>query len=87
MLSLWSQRFNKKVIITNHAQARMIERQITNEILIEIIETGETKYKDITRVWIFKHYPERVDNLVCAAVELKTAIIVKTIMVNWQLEE
>jgi|WetSurMetagenome_2_1015567.scaffolds.fasta_scaffold05553_10 hypothetical protein len=76
-----------KVIVTNHAQARMVERQITNEILIEIIETGETKCKGITRGWIFKHYPERIDNLVRAAVELKTAIIVKTIMINWQLED
>jgi hypothetical protein len=87
MMDLWSARFNKKIIITNHAQARMLERHISGEMLKEIIDTGETKHKDITRIWIFKHYPEREDNLVCAAVESKTALIVKTVMVNWQLEE
>lgn len=60
-------------------------REVTEEQLFDIIETGEIKEKDTTRLWIYKNYPEREDNLVCAAVVLEEEVVVKTVMIHWQL--
>ncbi len=84
---LWSNRFNKSIQITHHAQARMVERCINNMLLLDLVETGILKYKDSIHLWIFKHYPERHDNLICAAILFQEAIVVKTVMINWQYEE
>jgi len=35
-----SQRFNKIIHLIEHAQKRMIERDISMELLIDLIETG-----------------------------------------------
>jgi hypothetical protein len=65
----------------------MIERYIDNTLLLDLIETGTLKSKDSVHLWIFKYYPERDDNLVCAAILLQEAVVVKTVMINWQCEE
>lgn len=82
-----SVRFQKQIRITRHATDRMKERYIDETQLSDLIETGKLKYKDDKCVWIFKTYPERNDNMVCAAVILDDEIIVKTVMINWQLME
>lgn len=66
----------------------MAERAITDDVLLNLIETGEVRHKDDVRLWIAKHYPERADNLLCAAVVLETAVVVKTVMHHfaWELE-
>lgn len=46
----------------------MLERNISEGQLIELLETGDTRFKDDTRLWISKAFPKRTDNLVCAAV-------------------
>lgn len=84
---MFSIRFQKQVWITCHATDRMKERSIDESLLFDLIETGALKYKDEKRVWIFKTYPERSDNLICAAVILEDKVIVKTVMINWQLME
>jgi hypothetical protein len=38
-----SKRFNRPIIITRHAQLRMIERNITEADLLDIVDTGTTK--------------------------------------------
>jgi len=43
---LWSQRFNKAIRLTYHAIARMQERDITQSILVDLIENGNIKFKD-----------------------------------------
>ncbi|MFP3343665.1 hypothetical protein R0J87_14290 [Halomonas sp. SIMBA_159] len=43
----------------------MLERNISEEQLIELLETGDTRFKDDTRLWIAKALPKRTDNLVC----------------------
>lgn len=48
--------------------------------MIDILETGEIRYKDNVRQWIAKNMPERKDNLICAAVALEDRLIVKTVM-------
>jgi len=85
-LTLWSQRFSKVIQLTRHAKARMRERNITEELLLDLIEYGDIQFKDDRHGWFFKTYPNRNDNLICAAVVMDNAIIIKTVMINWQLE-
>jgi hypothetical protein len=82
-----SQRFNKAIRITHHARARMMERNINQDVLFDLIETGEIRFKDDKHCWIFKAYSDRQDNLICAATVIDEAVIIKTLMINWQLEE
>ena len=85
--SMDSLRFGLPIQITRHAKDRMAERGISNDLLLDLIETGTAKHKDETRLWLFKHYPERSDNLLCAAVVLENYIVIKTVMHHFQLEE
>lgn len=57
-------------------------QHITNELL----ETGDTRFKDETRLWIAKAFPKRTDNLVCAAVVLEDQLVVKTLMHHFDWE-
>ena len=51
------------------------------------LETGEIKRKDNLNIWIFKHYPEHSDNLLCVAAVTSQAVIVKTVMTDWKERE
>ncbi len=64
----------------------MAERRISEDLLKEIIETGQIRYKDESRLWIYKHIEGRDDNLICAAVALEDKLVVKTIMHYFQWE-
>jgi hypothetical protein len=65
----------------------MIERRISAALLLDLIESGEARYKDDTRLWIYKAYAHRSDNLLCVAVALSAhAVIVKTVMHRFQLD-
>lgn len=64
---------------------RMVERSIDDVMLLDLIATGEMKYKDKVRFWIFKEYPERNDNLICAAVVMEGELVVKTIMHHFEI--
>lgn len=77
---MFSGRFHKAVVVTDHARSRMAERNITDELLLDLIETGELRHKDPTRIWLAKHYVERDDNLLCAVAVLEDALVVKTVM-------
>jgi hypothetical protein len=72
-----SLRFGLPVHITRYAQDRMAERGITEALLSDLIETGTARHKDETRLWLFKHYAECDDNLICAAVILEDCIVEK----------
>ena len=48
--------------------------------MLNLIETGETRYKDASRLWIYKRYADRNDNLLCAVVVLEHSVVVKTVM-------
>jgi hypothetical protein len=75
-----SERFERPVFVTAHARERMIERGIEAALLLDLIETGEARFKDDVRLWIAKAYDDRNDNLVCAAVVLERSLVVKTVM-------
>ena len=65
----------------------MTKRDVSETIVHDLVETGELRQASGSDYWILKWYSDRPDNLVCAAVILAQAVIVKTIMVNWHLEE
>lgn len=64
----------------------MAQRNITDPMLHSLLETGETRFKDEARFWVAKALPGREDNLICAAVTLEDALVVKTVMhhFEWQ---
>lgn len=35
-------------------------------------------------MWIFKHYVDREDNLICVAAAEEDALVVKTVMTHWR---
>ena len=80
-----STRFQRPVIVTYHARQRMAERGISEETLLEVIDTGETRYADDPHLWVFKEFPARADNLLCAVLVLEDALVVKTVMHHFEV--
>lgn len=77
---MFSIRFQRRMIVTHHARERMNERSISDEMLVEVIDTGETRYRDNTHLWAFKEFPERRDNLLCAVLVLEDEVVIKTVL-------
>ena len=77
---MFSNRFQRLVVISSHAKIRMDERDISEAMLLEVIDSGDTRYKDATHLWAFKEFPERHDNLLCAVLILEDRVVVKTVM-------
>lgn len=86
-MSRYNTRFEKEIHITHHARERMAQRQINANMLLELLETGDLRYKDQTRFWVAKAFVSRSDNLVCAAVIMEDKLIVKTVMHHFAWEE
>ena len=82
-----SHRFDLPVHVTRHAAERMNERAICQSELLDLIDSGMTRYKDDVRLWIAKALPGRCDNLICAAVILEDKLVVKTVMHHFRWEE
>jgi len=53
--------------------------------LRKIIEKGEIKYKSNKELWVFMFFNSREDNLVCAAIVLEHVVVVKTVMIEWEV--
>lgn len=83
---MFSARFDKPVIVTDHARRRMTERGVSEVLLLDLIETGEARYKDSARLWLAKHYAERDDNLLCAVGVLENVLVIKTVMHRFMWE-
>ena len=79
-MTLFSQRFNRRIRVTRHAASRMTERHIDTGTLVEVVETGQVRYSDVVRLWVAKDIEGRVDNMICVAAVLEDAIVVKTVM-------
>ncbi|MEZ5537861.1 MAG: DUF4258 domain-containing protein [Thiolinea sp.] len=82
-----SQRFNKTVIMTHHATEQMAGRGIDENMLFDLVESGEVRRKDTEHLWIYKSYPDRQDNMICAAAIERNNLIIKTVMINWELQD
>ncbi|WP_413894957.1 DUF4258 domain-containing protein [Rhodoferax sp.] len=87
MADFLSQRFGKNVWITHHARKSMQKREIDDATLERLIEEGEVKRRSDVAMWVFKHIAGPTDNLICVAAVEKAAVIVKTVMINWELED
>ena len=79
-----SVRFNLPVVLTDHAMSRMAERNVDFELILEIIDTGTLKDAGRANYWLFKHFADRNDNLLCVAAVIDNAVVVKTIMHHWE---
>ena len=83
---MYSKRFLLEVRLSHHTKLRMTERDISEEIIIDLVETGTTKYKDEKHLWIYKAYTSRHDNLLCIAVVIDAVLVIKTVMHHFELE-
>ncbi|MBF0184495.1 MAG: DUF4258 domain-containing protein [Magnetococcales bacterium] len=83
----FSIRFKRPVVLTRHGKERMEERGISLPLVADLIESGEVTAKNERNLWISKGYPERNDNLICAAVAFEDKVVIKTIMHRWKQEE
>jgi len=79
-----SARFNLPVVLTEHARLRMEERSISAALVLEIIDSGTLKEAGNSHYWLYKHVPERTDNLLCVAAVIDNLFVVKTIMHHWE---
>lgn len=75
-----SRRFGRNIVLTEHARRRMVDREIPLETLLELVETGEIRYRDPAHCWIAGHFDGRADNLLCVAAVMENALVVKTAM-------
>lgn len=87
MADWYSQRFGKPVWLTKHARQRMLARQVTEELLVAVIEHGTILERDHQNVWIFQRTEDPLLGMVCAATVVGDALIIKTVMTHWRLEE
>jgi len=83
---MFSARFQRQVQITRHARLRMREREMDDALVLDIVETGTARYKDATRLWLYKPALGRDDNLLCAAVVLEDRLVVNTVMHHFEPE-
>ena len=79
-----STRFNLPVILTEHARVRMAERNIHAALVLEIIDSGTLKEAGNSHYWLYKHLPDRADNLLCVAAVVDNVVVGKTIMHHWE---
>jgi hypothetical protein len=82
---MFSVRFQLPVVISSHAKIRMVERDISDEMLLEVIDSGDTRYKDARHLWAFMEFPGRHDNLLCAVLVLEDCVVVKTVLHHFEV--
>jgi hypothetical protein len=65
----------------------MQRREVDSATIEHIIEEGEIKRRDGVNLWIYKQISQRADNSICLAVAEEAALVIKTVMINWELED
>jgi hypothetical protein len=87
-MDVWFRKKRLKLVLTDHAQLRLKSREVTIEMVIDVIQTGKVKPKgDEDRFWIYKDFSGRDDNSICLSVVVETPyLIVVTALVNWRPE-
>lgn len=86
-LNAFSTRFSRNVWLTRHALWAIQKRELEVTTVLQLIETGEILEKGEGHYWIHQCLEDRRDNLICAAVVIDEAVVVKTVMVNWKIQE
>jgi hypothetical protein len=52
----------------------------------KIVDEGETRFSDAHRLWAWMQVEGRDDNLLCLALVLDQAVVVKTVMHRWEID-
>jgi hypothetical protein len=65
----------------------MQSRKVGADVVLKIIDTGYLRYSDPIRLWAWLEVPDRQDNLLCLALVLEDAVVVKTVMHHWEVIE
>ena len=65
----------------------MQSRNVGADLVLKIIDTGYLRYSDLVRLWAWLELPDRQDNLLCLALVLEDAVVVKTVMHHWEVIE
>jgi hypothetical protein len=75
-----------KVIFSEHAKIQMELRDLSEDMIVEVIETGTVKEKDVkNKFWVYKPIKGRKDNLISVALAIESPhLIIVTAMVNWR---
>lgn len=84
---MFSIRFQRPVVLTRHARLRMVERLVSEALLLSVIDEGQTRYSDDDRLWAWSSVPGRQDNLICVVLVLEDSVVVKTVMHHWEFME
>jgi hypothetical protein len=79
-----SARFGLPVVFTQHARRRMAERSMSESLVLDIIESGTVAKASEVHLWIYKHFADRNDNLLCVAAVVENVLVVKTVMHHWE---
>ena len=79
-----STRFGLPVVLTEHARLRMAEHSMDMALILEIIDTGIFKDAGKGHCWLYKHFSDRADNLLCVAAVIENELVVRTIMHHWE---
>lgn len=74
------------VVITDHARLQMSLRGLTEQDVLNVIETGRVITRDSSnKFWVFRELKERKDNLISVSISVESPkLIVITTMVNWR---
>jgi hypothetical protein len=84
-MMLRSKRFaGLEIVLTAHARQRALERNMSEQVILDIIDNGEQKEAHPGHYWFFKHHPERDDNLLCIAAVVDNVLVIKTVMHHWR---
>jgi hypothetical protein len=65
----------------------LAKRRLDVAVVLRLIEHGSVIDKGAGHCWIHDVLAGRDDNAVCAAVVIDRAVVVKTVMINWQVKE
>ena len=62
------------IVLTAHALQRARDRNVSLELIQDIVDSGIQIEAKPGHFWFYKHMADRTDNLLCAAVVIKTGM-------------
>jgi len=77
-----------QLVFTDHAEARMKQRDVSIGEVLEVLTRGKVKQKEkMNAYWVYKSMRGRKDNMICLSVSIEDPfLIVVTTLVNWRPE-
>jgi hypothetical protein len=75
-----------KFVMTEHVRQRMVLREISLNMLVDVIECGIVmKKSEENKYWVYKSVSSRSDNAVCLSIAVEgPTLVVITALVNWR---